>query len=256
MRRAAASGRSAACRCSNAGGEELYPVQIGLVGRYAVSIEWSDGHDTGIYSYQTLRALCPCATCAAATSVQAIQPARANVDSPNNYWTSWNFSLLQGPPAACYPVYDPSIGKYLVMIFDLPMAEWQGLGDLQAKAEYFFWKWSGYEWLPYNPPGFPNAMPTFIDWSHQSKPAFSFKYGGDMLFYASVGGASARQQIILLEDGYYYVELTLSLMLQDAIAFPIPISGPGAYSKWICGPQSLSQLRCPSSKHGPASAPL
>ena len=43
----------------------LYPVQIGLVGRYAISIQWSDGHDTGIYSYQTLRALCPCATCAA-----------------------------------------------------------------------------------------------------------------------------------------------------------------------------------------------
>lgn len=44
-------------------GAEIYPLQIGLVGRYAVSIQWSDGHDTGIYSYQTLRALCPCAAC-------------------------------------------------------------------------------------------------------------------------------------------------------------------------------------------------
>ena len=44
---------------------ELYPIQIGLVGRYAVSIQWSDGHDTGIYSYQTLRALCPCGRCEA-----------------------------------------------------------------------------------------------------------------------------------------------------------------------------------------------
>jgi DUF971 family protein len=43
--------------------DALYPVQIGLVGRYAVSIQWSDGHDTGIYSYHTLRALCPCAHC-------------------------------------------------------------------------------------------------------------------------------------------------------------------------------------------------
>ena len=50
----------------NTGGEDLYPVQIGLVGRYAISVEWSDGHDTGIYSYQTLRAMCPCAACAAA----------------------------------------------------------------------------------------------------------------------------------------------------------------------------------------------
>ena len=42
---------------------ELYAVQIGLVGRYAISIQWSDGHDTGIYSYRTLRELCPCARC-------------------------------------------------------------------------------------------------------------------------------------------------------------------------------------------------
>jgi DUF971 family protein len=44
-------------------GAELYPVQIGVVGRYALSIEWSDRHDTGIYSYDTLRGLCPCAEC-------------------------------------------------------------------------------------------------------------------------------------------------------------------------------------------------
>ena len=50
----------------NAGGEAIYPRQIGVVGRYAISVEWSDGHDTGIYSYQTLRAMCPCDACAAA----------------------------------------------------------------------------------------------------------------------------------------------------------------------------------------------
>jgi DUF971 family protein len=44
-------------------GGELYPAQIGVVGRYALSIQWSDGHDTGIYSYQTLRELCPCERC-------------------------------------------------------------------------------------------------------------------------------------------------------------------------------------------------
>jgi DUF971 family protein len=42
---------------------ELYPVQIGVVGRYAISIRWSDRHDTGIYSYDTLRQLCPCSQC-------------------------------------------------------------------------------------------------------------------------------------------------------------------------------------------------
>ena len=42
------------------GANEIHPLQIGLVGRYAISIQWSDGHDSGIYSYQTLRSLCPC----------------------------------------------------------------------------------------------------------------------------------------------------------------------------------------------------
>jgi ATP-binding protein involved in chromosome partitioning len=38
---------------------------IGLVGQYAITIEWSDGHNTGIYSFRDLRANCPCAPCAA-----------------------------------------------------------------------------------------------------------------------------------------------------------------------------------------------
>jgi len=42
---------------------EIYPLQIAVVGRYAISIQWSDRHDTGIYSYDTLRHLCPCAQC-------------------------------------------------------------------------------------------------------------------------------------------------------------------------------------------------
>jgi DUF971 family protein len=33
------------------------------VGLYAVRFEWSDGHNTGIYSYEYLRAICPCETC-------------------------------------------------------------------------------------------------------------------------------------------------------------------------------------------------
>jgi DUF971 family protein len=45
------------------GDDELYPVQIGTVGRYAISIQWSDRHDSGIYSYTTLRQLCPCESC-------------------------------------------------------------------------------------------------------------------------------------------------------------------------------------------------
>jgi DUF971 family protein len=44
-------------------GDALFAKQIGVVGRYALSIAWSDGHDSGIYSYGTLRALCPCEVC-------------------------------------------------------------------------------------------------------------------------------------------------------------------------------------------------
>ncbi|HEY7461589.1 MAG TPA: DUF971 domain-containing protein [Gemmatimonadota bacterium] len=36
------------------------------VGWYAFRLAWADGHDTGIYSFEYLRALCACAECAAA----------------------------------------------------------------------------------------------------------------------------------------------------------------------------------------------
>jgi len=36
------------------------------VGRYALNFIFSDGHKTGIYTWEYLRSLCPCAECAAA----------------------------------------------------------------------------------------------------------------------------------------------------------------------------------------------
>ncbi len=38
-------------------------VDLGAVGNYAVSLSWSDGHNTGIYSFRLLRELCPCTSC-------------------------------------------------------------------------------------------------------------------------------------------------------------------------------------------------
>jgi DUF971 family protein len=35
----------------------IFPRRLDAVGRYAVRIVWSDGHDTGIYSYDYLRRL-------------------------------------------------------------------------------------------------------------------------------------------------------------------------------------------------------
>jgi prepilin-type processing-associated H-X9-DG protein len=34
------------------------------VGQYAIQISFSDGHSTGIYSYELLRSICPCPQCA------------------------------------------------------------------------------------------------------------------------------------------------------------------------------------------------
>ena len=44
--------------------EWIRPRAIEPVGRYGVTIRWSDGHATGIYSFETLRANCPCEGCA------------------------------------------------------------------------------------------------------------------------------------------------------------------------------------------------
>jgi Uncharacterized protein conserved in bacteria len=34
-----------------------------LVGQYAIAPTWADGHDTGYYTFEALRAFCPCAEC-------------------------------------------------------------------------------------------------------------------------------------------------------------------------------------------------
>ncbi len=36
-------------------GEGVYPVAIHYVGRYALQLVWSDGHDTGFYTFEYLR---------------------------------------------------------------------------------------------------------------------------------------------------------------------------------------------------------
>ncbi|MBI4004413.1 MAG: DUF971 domain-containing protein [Candidatus Omnitrophica bacterium] len=43
--------------------QNVRPLKIDLVGRYAMSIQWSDGHNTGIYAFDRLRKSCPCPTC-------------------------------------------------------------------------------------------------------------------------------------------------------------------------------------------------
>jgi DUF971 family protein len=38
--------------------EDLTISDVSIVGRYALNFRWSDGHDTGIYSFQYLREVC------------------------------------------------------------------------------------------------------------------------------------------------------------------------------------------------------
>ena len=68
-----------ACRCAGcieetSGKPLLDPAKIAetvrakgieMVGQYAISIEWSDGHTTGIFNFRDLRANCPCEACIA-----------------------------------------------------------------------------------------------------------------------------------------------------------------------------------------------
>jgi DUF971 family protein len=39
------------------------PEEVTPVGKYALKFKWSDGHETGIYSWEYLRRVCQCATC-------------------------------------------------------------------------------------------------------------------------------------------------------------------------------------------------
>ncbi|MBX7148517.1 DUF971 domain-containing protein [bacterium] len=63
-----------ACRCASCISEvtgqkilndsmvplDVRPVHVEPVGRYAVAIVFSDGHKTGIYTFDNLRKICPC----------------------------------------------------------------------------------------------------------------------------------------------------------------------------------------------------
>jgi DUF971 family protein len=37
--------------------------RLSQVGHYAINLRWADGHDTGIYTFDYLRKLCPCDLC-------------------------------------------------------------------------------------------------------------------------------------------------------------------------------------------------
>lgn len=62
------------CPCANCQGHEgpiefveggdLELFDVVEVGNYALRLVWGDGHQTGIYSFEFLRSLCACSSCA------------------------------------------------------------------------------------------------------------------------------------------------------------------------------------------------
>ena len=42
---------------------DIRPVSVALVGTYGLRVRWSDGHGTGIYTFERLLAACPCEAC-------------------------------------------------------------------------------------------------------------------------------------------------------------------------------------------------
>jgi ATP-binding protein involved in chromosome partitioning len=44
---------------------DVRPQSLALVGAYGLKVRWSDGHDTGIYTFEHLHDRCPCAACRA-----------------------------------------------------------------------------------------------------------------------------------------------------------------------------------------------
>jgi DUF971 family protein len=51
--------------------EQTQLTDLHLVGNYALSPHWADGHKTGYYPFRLLRDRCPCAECTARRAAQA-----------------------------------------------------------------------------------------------------------------------------------------------------------------------------------------
>lgn len=50
---------------------DIRPLQLALVGAYGLKVSWSDGHHTGIFTYDRLLAACPCERCSARRTATA-----------------------------------------------------------------------------------------------------------------------------------------------------------------------------------------
>jgi DUF971 family protein len=49
---------------------DVRPMALELVGAYGLRVRWSDGHATGIYTFEQLLRICPCERCRGGTGNQ------------------------------------------------------------------------------------------------------------------------------------------------------------------------------------------
>jgi DUF971 family protein len=74
-------------------GERTHVEKLKQVGRYALGVEWGDGHDS-IIPHRTIRHVCPCDTCAAADPDAALaaaaeQPVRVELLGDEAVFIAW-----------------------------------------------------------------------------------------------------------------------------------------------------------------------
>ncbi len=50
---------------------DVKPITVNPVGRYALHFAWSDGHTSGIYTFEHIRSLCICPACLVARKAAA-----------------------------------------------------------------------------------------------------------------------------------------------------------------------------------------
>ena len=53
--------------------EGIFAERYSMVGRYALSFAWSDGHSTGIYPYEYILEMCECEACAGKAARQRLE---------------------------------------------------------------------------------------------------------------------------------------------------------------------------------------
>ena len=73
--------------------EATHIEKLSEVGRYALGVQWGDGHDS-ILPHRTLRAVCPCADCAAGIApatgdAERERPLRVQVIGGRSVFVRW-----------------------------------------------------------------------------------------------------------------------------------------------------------------------